>query len=325
VVLALAAAAFGMLNYQTIVNQFHPGQFVVKHVIVIVLEDKNESYVLGNSNAPYINDILIPNYSIAEDYYSVGHPSLQDYIAMTAGGTLGVTNDETPGWALTDKNLVDLFSEHNITWKGYMESMMGQNDSCGSELLSSTINSYGYVTRHNPFVYYTDIMNNMTRCRQIVPLTQFSIDLTNNQLPDFSFITPNVLDDGHTTPSNATTCPPSGTSLQCADIWLSGFLPQVTKNPVFSNTIVFITWDESARIGNETKNTNPNNQVLLIAVSPDSKKGFVDNTTLYSHYSLLATIEKIYDLGTLGRNDTTANVIGTLFVNNTVSKQTYQH
>jgi hypothetical protein len=106
--------------------------------------------------------------------------------------------------------------------------------------------------------------------------------------------------------------------MRCADNWLSGFLPQVINNPVFANTTIFITWDGSANVGNQTPNISPKFRILLIAVSPHSKKGFVDNTIIYSHYSLLATIEEIYGLGNLGRNDTTANVLNDLFENDTV-------
>lgn len=325
-ILLLAIAAFSMFKYSNTSSPksttatptaSHPNQSITSHVVVILLENENETYVIGNKDAPYMNEMLIPNYSIAENYYALVHPSLPNYIAITSGSTLNVLSNNYPVESLPYKNLVDLFSEHNISWKGYMESMSSITGSCGSELLSNAGGAYGYFTKHNPFVYYTDIMDNTTRCSQIVPLTRFSVDLENNQLPEFSFVTPNVLDDGHTAPQNASTCAPSGTGLQCADTWLSGFLPQVINSPVFANTIVFITWDESVK-GAQTSNSFPNNKVLLIAVSPHSKKGFADNTTLYSHYSLLATIERIYGLGDLGRNDTTANVISSLFVNGTI-------
>ena len=38
-------------------------------------------------------------------------------------------------------------------------------------------------------------------------------------------------------------------------------------------------------------------------VSPFAKTGYVSHME-YSHYSLLATVEAIFNLGTLGRNDT---------------------
>jgi acid phosphatase len=340
--LLIAIAAFGTVKYSNLIGSHvtvstttiatttipkststatmaSPPQFIAKHVIVVFLEDANESYVLGNPNAPYINNMLMPNYSTAEDYYGVAHPSLPNYIAMVSGSTFAIDENDFPTLSLSNKNLVDLLSEKDITWKAYMESMPG--GSCNAALSNEDGGIYGYYTKHDPFVYFKDIMDNLSRCSRIVPLTQFGVDLASDQLPDFSFITANILDDGHTAPpapQNKTTCPPSGTALQCSDSWLNGFLSQVVKNPVFANTIIFVTWDESAKVGNNTADTNPNNRVLLIAVSPHSKKGFVDNSTLYSHYSLLATIEEIYGLGNLGKNDTTANVLNDLFLNDTV-------
>jgi hypothetical protein len=100
-------------------------------------------------------------------------------------------------------------------------------------------------------------------------------------------------------------------SLQCSDTWLKSFLPNIIDNAAFANTLIFITWDEA-------KPYSGPNKVLLLEVSPFSKKGFAENTTLYSHYSVLATIERIYSLGSLGRNDSTANVTSDMFVGNTI-------
>jgi acid phosphatase len=279
------------------------------------MENENETQVVGNADAPYINNVLIPNYSIAENYHSIGHPSLVDYISTIAGSDFGVDSNNYPTRSLPYENIVDILSAHNLTWKAYMESMAGyRNGSCEGPLLNSG-GIYGYFTKHDPFVYFTDITNNATRCSQIVPFTQFNSDLASGNLPSFSFVTPNILDDGHTTPLNASSCAPSGSTIQCSDNWLKSFLPGIIRNPEFANTIVFVTWDESVKPKNQ--NVTDTNKVLLIEVSPSSKKGFEDNTTYYSHYSLLATIEKVYNIENLGRNDTTANVMGSLFANNT--------
>ena len=165
--------------------------------------------------------------------------------------------------------------------------------------------------KHDPFVFFTKIMDNQTRCKNIVPLTQFYADLADNRLPQYAFITPNTIDDGHTAPGNPAQCPPSGTTMQCADDWLKGFMPKIINSRAFSNTVVFITWDEAIPY-------NGTNKVLLLVVSPYAKKGFVENTAAYSHYSVLATVERIYSLGSLGRNDLTANVLSDMFVNNTI-------
>ncbi len=289
---------------------------LVKHIILIVLENKNASYVLSGSNDPYIKHILLTNYSAAEDYYSIGHPSLLNYVALIAGSPFNIKNNSYPVDTLNASNLVDLLEEHNMSWQAYMESMPKSNTSvvCANGVTDSTsdpINGPGYVHKHDPFTYFQDILNNYGRCSKIVPMTQFYSDLQDNKLPQFSFITPNVTDDGHTAPSNPMRCPPSGLTMQCADNWLRSFMPTVINSEEFSNTIMFVTWDEA-------KPYNGPNKVLLIEVSPFSKHGFLENTTTYSHYSVLATIEHIYSLGNLGRNDSTANVTSDMFVGNVI-------
>ncbi len=291
-------------------------KFVVKHVILIMLENKNWSYLLNNSSPdPYIRNVLIPNYSTSEDYFGITHPSLPNYIAIIAGSFMNVKNNTIAEGSLASTNLVDLMSAHNITWKAYMESMPASNTLwCSNGFLNSNDpgDGPGYVTKLNPFIFFSDIISNYSRCENIIPLTQLNEDLANNQLPQFSFITPNVTDNGHTVPAdNVTTCPPSGTRLQCTDKWLRGFMPEIINSKEFANSVIFIVWDAA-------KPNNAPNHTIMIMVSPDAKQGFIENTILYTHYSVLATIEKIYSLGTLGRNDNTANLTSDMFVANTI-------
>ena len=53
--------------------------------------------------------------------------------------------------------------------------------------------------------------------------------------------------------------------------------------------------------------------MACILVSPFAKTGYL-SAVQYSHYSLLATVESVFRLGSLGRNDTSASPMGDLFV-----------
>ena len=53
-------------------------------------------------------------------------------------------------------------------------------------------NSGNYAVRHNPAVYYTTLHG----CSgNDVPFSDLATDLAHNQLPAFSFVTPNLIDD----------------------------------------------------------------------------------------------------------------------------------
>ena len=47
--------------------------------------------------------------------------------------------------------------------------------------------------KHNPFISYTDIQNNSTRCAKIVPATQLSTDISQQTLPTFAWYTVNIV------------------------------------------------------------------------------------------------------------------------------------
>lgn len=262
----------------------------IAHVIVLVLENQEYGSVLGNKDAPYQN-YLAGKYALATNYYAVSHPSEPNYIAMIAGSTLGISNDGSVAANQRNAtNLVGLLRSKGISWKAYEESMPS---SCNT--LDSTDGLY--LTQHDPFVYMTDITNNQTYCRgHVVSLTQFYADLASAALPQYSFITPNARDDGHYT------------NLSVADNWLSTFVPQIINSTSFASTALFLVYDEG------TTNMDGGGHVMAIAIGPNTivKPRFQSND-VYTHYSLLATIESIYSLGNLGRNDTAANTMKAMF------------
>src|SRR5207237_3625737 len=75
------------------------------HVFVIVMENEESTSLIGNSAAPYING-LANSYGLATQYYGVSHPSLPNYLAMSAGSTFGITSACTTCW-VNASNLPD--------------------------------------------------------------------------------------------------------------------------------------------------------------------------------------------------------------------------
>jgi hypothetical protein len=67
------------------------------HVWVIMMENHGYPQVMGNPNAPYINQ-LASTANLATNYFGVAHPSLTNYLEAVGGSNFGVLDDNTPDW-----------------------------------------------------------------------------------------------------------------------------------------------------------------------------------------------------------------------------------
>src|SRR3954465_1233645 len=64
------------------------------HVVVVVMENKEEGRVLGARDAPFLGR-LADRGGVAARSYGVRHPSLPNYVALVSGSTQGITDDCT--------------------------------------------------------------------------------------------------------------------------------------------------------------------------------------------------------------------------------------
>ena len=262
-------------------TQATPANATLQHVVIIMEENKPSSAVIGNPAAPYLNG-LATNYSVAANYSAVSHPSLPNYLAITSGGTAGISSDCNPpgGSCLASvANITDEIVTTGRTWKMYAESMPAPCD---------PYNSGEYAVKHNPFLYYPKVTRDRAYCAaHDVPYSQFGQDLaTTTTLPDYSFISPNLCNDMHD-------CP-----VATGDQWLAREVPHILQSPAFTqqNSLLIVTFDE----GDGSTNT-----VACIFAGPAAKRGFT-SATVYTHYSILRTLEVAWGLRSLTRNDATA-------------------
>src|SRR5438046_4949969 len=125
------------------------------HVFVIVMENHEYGSIIGSSAAPYINS-LASTYALATNYYGASHPSLPNYLALTAGSTFGIASDCTTCF-VGATNIADQVEASGRSWKAYMESMPS---TCYAG------DAYPYMQKHNPFIYYNAIRPNAARCAE---------------------------------------------------------------------------------------------------------------------------------------------------------------
>lgn len=262
-----------------------PPRFVpdFAHIIIIVLENREFGFVIGNSQMPNYNR-WAGEYTLLTQYYAITHPSLPNYIALMGGDTFGIDRNCSDCF-INAPSLPDQIEASGRTWKGYFEDMPRP---------CFPTDTHIYVQKHNPFMYFDPIRLNEERCqRSVVPLTELETDLAAGSLPNFLFIVPNQCNNAH------------DCGLPIADAWLGNWVPKLMAalDPKADTApyLIILTWDEGQ--GNHSCCGLPaeaGGRVATVLISPLAKNGFQDDTP-YTHYSLLKTIEAAWGLPYLGR------------------------
>jgi phosphatidylinositol-3-phosphatase len=312
----------------------------IKHVFVLVDENESASTTFGPSSpAPYLSKTLVGQGAFLPNYYGIGHLSLDNYIAMVSGQAPNPTTSldcgtyaefATPGMSASGQEtgagcvypagvptLMSQFTAAGLTWRGYMDGMGAdptrEAATCGHPPLGSADNTQAatptdqYATRHDPFMYFHSVIDNAAQCSaHVVNLNQLPTDLASAATtPNYSFITPNLCDDGHDTMT--ANCPVGG--LPQVDTFLQTWVPKITSSPAFKqNGLLIIVFDEA--VGDTTSCcgempgpteampglSGPGGGVVgAVLLSPYIAPG-TRTTTAYNHYSMLGSVEDLFGL-----------------------------
>jgi len=244
----------------------------IRHVFVLIMENGDADEVLAR---PFVKR-LAEEGALLANYHGITHPSQPNYIALTAGSTWGVTDDATA--TLDVPHIGDLFDAAGLPWRVYVENYPGN-----CSLVHNADNGL-YVRRHVPFLGYVNVQSNRERCnRSVVDATRLDADIAAGSLPAFAFYVPNQQHNGHDTDGDT------------ADAWMeSRFGPLLRDHRFTDDTLFVLTYDESER----TSLTRVATVFHGAGVIPGAQ-----TTLRYDHYDLLRTIEDLFHLGTLGKND----------------------
>lgn len=226
------------------------------------------------------------------NYHAATHPSQPNYAAALSGDYFGMDNDDFLSFPKNISTVMDLLDTKGISFGTYQEHIpyagfLGQNYSNQDTFAND------YVRKHNPLALYDSVTTNCTRLGTIKSFTDFETELKNEQLPQWSFITPNMTNDGH------------DTTITHAASWSETFLTPLLSNPYFmNNTLIILSFDEV-----ETYPT-PNKvfTLLLGGAIPPALHGTTD-PTFYTHFSTIASVSANWALPSLGRWDCGANVL----------------
>jgi len=237
------------------------------------------------------------------------------------------------------RNVGSQLTAHRLSWKSYNQQMgnkpardgttaTSHGPACGHPKLGTIDQTDvtgpahdSYATRHNPFVYFQNIIGSQGYCdAHVVTLKPLSSDLAHlATTPAYSWITPDTCADGHDTPR----CQDGAKGgLNQVDRFLASWVPRIMASPAYRSGLIFITFDESSSDQNAaaccgerdslgfTDPSHPNvnepglygpggGRVGAVALSPFIKPG-TRSSVPYNHYSLLKTVERIFGLPLLG-------------------------
>ena len=237
-------------------------------VVLIVFENRPFSQIAGH--APYLNGLAAQGQLFTHDV-AIVHPSLPNYLAFTAGATLGCTTDYncTPN-TRPEENLYHQLEVAGISWNAFAEHMP---TNCRLSDAGTVPNKY--IAHHNPVVYFTNV--HAACLLKSKPYSQ--IDPA--ALPRFTFISPGNEHNMH-----------DGTVAQ-GDAWAAANIPALLN----AGAEVIVTFDEG--IGT-------NQTVYTFVVGPGIAPG--TNTGSFNNYSLLAGLEVKFGLARL-RNAQTSTVL----------------
>jgi hypothetical protein len=259
------------------------------YVVIVVMENEGTREALADTNIAS----LVKRGAWFSNYHALAHPSLPNYLAIVGGSTFGVVTDHRPA-PIEAPTIVDRLEKKGLTWKAYAEDYPGRcylGSAAGVGHLTPQASATElYVRKHVPLLAFAPIQRDPARCARVVNAREFMRDARLGHLPNYSFYSPNMFNDGH------------DTSLQTSSAWLRKFVQSLEGTlGMHQRTLLVVTWDEGA--GEEPRQ----NRVLTILLGDVVVPGRYD--ARLTHYSLLRTIEDNFGLEPIAAGDRTASAM----------------
>jgi phosphatidylinositol-3-phosphatase len=278
---------------------------IYDHVVIVIEENKDYGEIIGNPDAPYINNVLRAEGANFTRIYGEEHWSQGNYFWLFSGSnqTVGFT-DEVPSavnhahYPFTTSNLAAQLIAKKLSFKGYAESL----PAIGSTVDTWSPNPKGpdvYARKHVPWISFANVPNGKTvETSSNLRFADFPSDF--RKLPTVAFVIPNLDHNMHNgTPKQ---------NIPAGDRWLrenlDGYYQWAKKN----NSLLILTFDENNDKRKYVGLTNPlvepkdeytrdlQNRTLTIFAGAHIKAGDYAEGKGITHVNILRTLEAMYGL-----------------------------
>ncbi len=288
---------------------------VYDHIVIVVEENKDYEEVIGNSNAPYINNVLKKEGANFTQIYGEEHFSQGNYFWMFSGDnqTIGFTDhvpsvENNPNYPFKAANLGEQLINKGLSFKGYAESLpevgfTGDKASAGL-----------YARKHVPWISFTNVPNGATFAESSnLRFADFPSNSSQyDTLPTVAFVIPNLANDMHNGPITE--------SIPAGDRWLQKNIDSYYQWAKDHNSLLILTFDENDDKRAYMGLTNPlvdprscvgdgrdpeycvdmQNHIVTIFAGAHIKPGDYPEAKGITHVNLLRTLEAMYGLSKAG-------------------------
>jgi Phosphoesterase family. len=255
----------------------------------------------------------------------------EEFVPGTGDGTDGnylkasqIASASAQPHLFNGRTIVDQLESKGLTWKAYMQSIPAVGSTVEyAPTIGGTIYKL-YAQKHDPFMYFARINHpGSPRLKKIVPYRGLADDLASGNVPNFVWVSPNQCRDMHGTDYPSAVAlgipkcgyPVSGLdhgAIQLGDTFVKNAVTQIMRSTTWKTTdsSIVITWDEDDYTSFFGCCYSPRGRMGVVlggskvpTIVINSRDGGRRRTDVRSnHYSLLATIERLWNLGCLANS-----------------------
>jgi acid phosphatase len=224
-----------------------------------------------------------------DHYYLVNNYNMYWNQTSSNPRTLGATMFTLPPQSIP--TIADVMTAKGVSWKYYSADRGNDPTVFASSVNGVPLLFHSYCGICDPLTGYLSIMKNPSEEAKLQNYGAFLQDVHNGTLPAVSFVRPFEALAGH----------PADSTSDLYEQFLQALINQVQSNAaLWASTAIFITTDEGGGYYDSgyiqpVDFFGDGTRIPFIAVSPFTKKGYVDHT-YYDHVSVLKFIEKNWDL-----------------------------
>ena len=288
---------------------------VYHHIVIVVEENKHYEEIIGNSNAPYINNVLKKEGANFTRMYGEEHYSQGNYFWLFSGNnqTVGFTDqvpseENNPNYPFKTANIGEQLINKGLSFKGYAESLpkigfTGDKASAGL-----------YARKHVPWISFANVPNGTTVPKSSnLRFSDFpSAPSQYDTLPTIAFVIPNLDNDMHNGPITE--------SIPAGDRWLQKNINTYYQWAKGHNSLLILIFDENDDKRAYLGLTNPlvypqscvgagrdheycvdlQNHIVTIFAGAHIRPGDYPEGKGITHVNILRTLEAMYGLSKAG-------------------------